>query len=328
MADSLLENLASGSALDGTELLYAVQGSTDVKVTANQLKTLAQSGLTSASISDFTEASQDAIGAMVDSTIVYTDGTPLLSRAALTGDVTASAGSNATTITSDAVTFAKMQNITTDRLLGRDTASTGDVEELSVGGGIEFTGSGGIQTSAFTGDVTKSAGGTALTIGAGKVTNAMLAGSYCVARSAVAASVTGTVSETALANIALPAMEANDAILVETLWSYTNSANSKTPRVKLNTATGTGGTSFFAPGMTTNATMKGQTIIYNRNSVSSQVSAPAGAGIFGGYGQSSLAVTTGSINTGSTPFINITGQLANSGETLTLEAYAVHIWRA
>lgn len=45
----------------------------------------------------------------------------------------------------DAVTFAKMQNITTDRLLGRDTASSGNVEELTVGGGLEFTGSAGIQ---------------------------------------------------------------------------------------------------------------------------------------------------------------------------------------
>ncbi len=44
------------------------------------------------------EMAQDAVGAMVDSTLVYTDATPLLSRAALTGDITASAGSNATTL--------------------------------------------------------------------------------------------------------------------------------------------------------------------------------------------------------------------------------------
>jgi hypothetical protein len=65
-------------------------------------------------------------------------------------------------------------NVTSDRLIGRDTASTGESEQLTVGGGIEFTGSGGIQTSAFTGDVTKSAGGTALTIAADAVTDAML----------------------------------------------------------------------------------------------------------------------------------------------------------
>jgi hypothetical protein len=47
-----------------------------------------------------------------------------------TGDVT-SVSDGTQTIASDAVTFAKMQNIATDRLIGRDTAGTGDPEELS-----------------------------------------------------------------------------------------------------------------------------------------------------------------------------------------------------
>jgi hypothetical protein len=108
-----------------------------------------------------------------------------IQRSALTGDVTASAGGNSTNIANDAVTtakiandtvtFAKMQNVNTDKLLGRDTAGTGDVEEIAIGGGLEFTGATGIQTSAFTGDVTKAAGGTALTIAADAVTNAKLA---------------------------------------------------------------------------------------------------------------------------------------------------------
>lgn len=79
-----------------------------------------------------------------------------------------------TALSDDAVTFAKMQNITTDRLLGRDTASTGDPEQLTVGGGVEFTGSGGIQRSALTGDVTASAGSGATTIAAAAVTSAKL----------------------------------------------------------------------------------------------------------------------------------------------------------
>ena len=92
------------------------------------------------------------------------------------GDITVS-GSGATwTIDNDAVTYAKLQNVSaTDRLLGRDTAAAGDVEELTVGGGIEFTGSGGLQTSAFTGDVTKSAGGTSTTIANNAVTAGKLA---------------------------------------------------------------------------------------------------------------------------------------------------------
>lgn len=81
------------------------------------------------------------------------------------GDIAVSSSGTVWTIDNDAVTYAKLQNISaTDRLLGRDTAGAGDCEELTVGGGVEFTGSGGIQTSAFTGDATKSAGGTATTV--------------------------------------------------------------------------------------------------------------------------------------------------------------------
>ena len=85
----------------------------------------------STAITDFTEAAQDATGAMVDTTLVYTDGTPLLSRAALTGDVTASAGSNATTIATGVVSLAKMANMATASILGRNTAGTGVPEVLS-----------------------------------------------------------------------------------------------------------------------------------------------------------------------------------------------------
>lgn len=52
---------------------------------------------------------------------------------ALTGDVTASGtGSVAATIANDAVTYAKIQNVSaTDKLLGRSTAGAGDVEEIT-----------------------------------------------------------------------------------------------------------------------------------------------------------------------------------------------------
>lgn len=55
------------------------------------------------------------------------------------------------------VTFQKIQNITPDRLLGRDTSPAGVVQELTVGGGLEFTGT-GIRRSELTGDVTAGAG--------------------------------------------------------------------------------------------------------------------------------------------------------------------------
>lgn len=74
-----------------------------------------------------------------------------------------------------AITLVKMAPLATDRLIGRDTTGTGAPEVLTVGGGIEFTGAGGIQSSAHTGDVTKPAGSTVTTIAANAVTNAKLA---------------------------------------------------------------------------------------------------------------------------------------------------------
>ena len=89
------------------------------------------------------------------------------------GDITVASG--VWTIDPNAVTFAKIQQINTDKLLGRDTAGTGNVEEIGVNGGVEFDGSGNIRTSAFTGDVTKPAGSTVTTIADNAVTNAKLA---------------------------------------------------------------------------------------------------------------------------------------------------------
>lgn len=95
-------------------------------------------------------------------------------RAALTGDVTASANSNATTIASDAVTFAKMQNIATNSLIGRDTAGSGDPENILLDDTLSMDGSGNLQRAALTGDVTASAGSNATTIADNAVTLAKM----------------------------------------------------------------------------------------------------------------------------------------------------------
>lgn len=62
-------------------------------------------------------------------------------RAALTGDVTAAADANATTIANDAVTYAKMQNVSAaSRLLGRGSAAgAGDPEEITLGAGLAMS---------------------------------------------------------------------------------------------------------------------------------------------------------------------------------------------
>ena len=56
------------------------------------------------------------------------------------GDITVSGTGTVLTIDNDAVTYAKMQNVTTARLLGRATAGSGDTEEITLGSGLSFTG--------------------------------------------------------------------------------------------------------------------------------------------------------------------------------------------
>lgn len=92
------------------------------------------------------DATLSAERVVIDSTTVSanwaTSGQVAFERAALTGDVTASANSNSTSIASNAVTtakiadanvtYAKIQNVTaTDKLLGRSTAGAGSVEEIA-----------------------------------------------------------------------------------------------------------------------------------------------------------------------------------------------------
>lgn len=103
---------------------------------------------------------------------------------ALTGDVTASGnGSVAAAITNnavtsakivdEAVTFAKMQHIVTDSLLGRDTASDGDVENIGLNTTLEMA-SGSLRRAALTGDVTAAAGNNATTVANNAVTYAKM----------------------------------------------------------------------------------------------------------------------------------------------------------
>lgn len=143
-----------------------------------------------------------------------------------------------------------------------------------------------------------------------------------LAGSAVAVTHTGNTNETALATIAIPAgaMGPNGQLRVWTNWTITNSGNTKTPRIRLG---GISGDAFFSAGPTAIASFHDVRRICNRNSQSSQMSSPAG--LNGGIGQSGGAIATGTQNTANALDLIISGQLANSGESIVLESYLVEL---
>lgn len=145
---------------------------------------------------------------------------------------------------------------------------------------------------------------------------------YVLAQSAVAASHTGNTTETALATITIPAgeMGPNGWVEVYTLWSVTNNANNKTPRIRLG---GIGGTAFY--NLATANTTYGRllTNISNRNSAASQIGMPADVQ---GWGFAPNAVVTATVNTANAQDLVISCQLATGTDTCTLEAYRVVVF--
>lgn len=139
-------------------------------------------------------------------------------------------------------------------------------------------------------------------------------------QSSVASSHTGDTTETNLAVVTIPAnsMGPNGRLRVTALWTVPNSANNKTPRIRWS------GNQVYTYTATTTNSVRGQVEICNRNSASSQVINSAGAAA-SGFGNGA-AVTTLAINTAANINLQISGQLANSGETITLESYMVEIY--
>lgn len=89
------------------------------------------------------------------------------------GDVV-SVGDGATTIQPSVVTLSKIQDIGSQKLIGRHTSGSGVSQEVGLDGGLEFHGA-NIRREALTGDVTASAGSNSTTIANDAVTNAKAA---------------------------------------------------------------------------------------------------------------------------------------------------------
>jgi hypothetical protein len=142
-----------------------------------------------------------------------------------------------------------------------------------------------------------------------------------LARATAAASNDADTVEKVLATIVLPAglLGISGGVQVQSTWSMTNSANSKTVRLRLG---GLAGTLFLSAGLTTSAVACDLRSIRNRASASVQIGSYQ-AGAVGGTGSNSGTLPTGAINTAVAQDLVLTGQKASAGETLTLEDFAV-----
>jgi hypothetical protein len=128
-AETFLGNFTAGVASPTARLGSAVAGGGLTYTAGGTLAVGAGTHIT-VNADDVTINLSTLTGA-IDSASVVQNGT-VLERAALTGDVTASQNSNATTIANDAVTNAKMANMAAARVKGVQVdGSTGDPQDLT-----------------------------------------------------------------------------------------------------------------------------------------------------------------------------------------------------
>lgn len=146
---------------------------------------------------------------------------------------------------------------------------------------------------------------------------------------AAATTVTGTVTETNIKALLIPAglTSANDSVIVETAWTYTGTNGTKTFVIRGSASSGdvSGGTAFQASGSgSTGGSAQINTIIRNTNSVSAQYGYANSTST--SYGASGSTASTGAINTASAWYVNINTIVAGSGDTNILKGYKV-TWR-
>ena len=84
---------------------------------------------------------------LTNGNIIVGNGSNVATAVAMSGDATI-INTGALTISNQAVTFAKMQHISSQHLVGRHAAGTGDIQQISLGTGLSFSGS-NLQVTGF-----------------------------------------------------------------------------------------------------------------------------------------------------------------------------------
>jgi hypothetical protein len=112
-------------------------------------------------------AETQAVGAAIELQVERIIGTQAATSGGVSdgdkGDITVSGSGNVWTVDARAITVGKLFEVGATKLLGRHTGTAGDVQEISVDGGLEFHG-GQLRRAALTGPVTAAAGSNTTTL--------------------------------------------------------------------------------------------------------------------------------------------------------------------
>ena len=148
-------------------------------------------------------------------------------------------------------------------------------------------------------------------------------GQCLLASTNTSVSVTGTVDQTELGTVTIPGglMSTNGILEISSFWTMTNSANNKTIKIKHGQTTDpvTGGSSFVNRTETTIAIHQHLCILRCSNSLNVQKAiSPT---ISTGLGSTTASNYTNTYDLSTDKKIFFTGQLANTGETITLRGW-------
>lgn len=139
---------------------------------------------------------------------------------------------------------------------------------------------------------------------------------------------TGTTAETALyaLTIAANTLATGAQVDIHHGWENNNSANTKTRRIRFGSANDLNGTIVTGIGPTTDQSHYNKHVIYVSGG-SSQVASVDGIGTAGSYGGFSGTFLTATVDITQVSYLVFSGQLANSGDNMTLKHYSVTLSR-
>ena len=131
-------------------------------------------------------------------------------------------------------------------------------------------------------------------------------------------SLTGTTAETTMLTIPVKGglIGANGVLAIQPLWNATNNANSKTLRIKL------GATTCYSYGT---VNLLSQDAYINVRNISSESSQKTASGMAGGTGGTVNNYNSTSTDTSVDFNIVVTGQLANSADTMAIQAFLIMV---